>query len=85
MAAPGLRGKQGRSVDRGLCLLLATCVVEASAGRSWVTEGEGMAPQVSPLVQAFLSTMGRQVSPSSLRKCWPLKHDIVPRQPMNEV
>ena len=53
--------KQGRSVDRGLCLLLTTHVAEASAGCSWVTEGEGMAPQVSPLVQAFLSTMGRCV------------------------
>ena len=30
------------------------CVAEASTGWSWVTEGEGMAPQVSPLVQAFL-------------------------------
>ena len=37
------------------------CMVEASTGRSWVTEGEGMAPQVSPLVQAFLSATRRHV------------------------
>ena len=60
-------------------------VAEASTGWSWVTEGEGMAPQVSPLAQAFLSTTGRHVSPSILRECWPPKHDIVPRQPMDEV
>ena len=60
-------------------------MVEASAGCSWVTEGEGMAPQVSPLVEAFLSTTGRCVSPSIVRECWPLKHDIMPRQPTNEV
>ena len=41
-------------------------VVEASSGWSWVTEGKGMAPQVSPLVEAFLSTTGRCVSPSIL-------------------
>ena len=28
---------------------------------------------------------GRCVSPSILRECWPLKHDIVPRQLTNEV
>ena len=60
-------------------------VAEASTGRSWVTEGEGMAPQVSPLAQAFLSATGRHVSPSILQECWPPKHDIVPRQPMNEL
>ena len=81
----GPRGKQGRSMDRGLCLLLTMHVAEASSGRSWVTEGEGMAPQVSPLAQAFLSAMGRHVSLSILWECWPPKHDIVPRQPMNEV
>ena len=61
------------------------CVAEASAGRSWVTEGKGMAPQVSPLIQVFLSATGRCVSLSSLRECWPPKHDIVPRQLMNKV
>ena len=61
------------------------CVAEASARRSWVTEGEGMAPQVSPLVQAFLSAMGRCVSPSIVSECWPLKNNIIPRQPTNEV
>ena len=61
------------------------CVAEASTGWSWVTEGEGMAPQISPLAQAFLSTTRRCVSPSILRECWPPKHDIVPRQPMDEV
>ena len=60
-------------------------MAEASAGRSWETEGEGMVPQVSPLVQAFLTTMGRSISPSSVRECWPSKNDIVPRQPMNLV
>ena len=60
-------------------------MAEASAGRSWVTKGERMAPQVSPLVQAFLSAIGRHVSPSIVRECWPPKHDIVPRQLTNEV
>ena len=54
-------------------------VAEASTGWSWVTEGKGMAPQVSPLVQAFLSATGRHVSPSILWECWPPKHNIVPR------
>ena len=58
---------------------------EASAGCSSETEGEGMVPQVSPLVQAFLTTMGRSISPSSVRECWLSKNDIVPRQPMNLV
>ena len=58
-------------------------VAEASAGRSWETEGEGMVPQVSPLVQAFLTAMGRSVNLSSVRECWPSKNDIMPRQPMN--
>ena len=60
-------------------------MVEASTGRSWETEGEGMVLQVSPLVQAFLTATGRSVSPSSVRECWPSKNDIVPRQPMNIV
>ena len=60
-------------------------MAEASTGRSWVTEGEGMAPQVSPLAQAFLSATGRCVSLSILRECWPLKHNIVPMQPVDEV
>ena len=84
MAAPGQRRKKGRSMDGGLCLLLTT------RGRSmrWMfmeTEGEGMVPQVSPLVRAFLTTMGRRVSLSSVRECWPSKNDIIPRQPMNIV
>ena len=40
-------------------------MAEASARRSLETEGEGMVPQVSPLVQAFLAATGRRVSPSS--------------------
>ena len=60
-------------------------VAEASTRHSWVVEGERMAPQVSPLVQAFLSATGRHVDPSIVRECWPLKNDIVPRQPTNEV
>ena len=80
----GPRGKQGRSVDRGLCLLLTM------HGRSisWTVLGNRgwrNGPQVSPLAQAFPSAMGRHVSPSILQECWPSKHDIVPRQPMNEV
>ena len=59
------------------------CVAEASVGCSWETEGEGMVLQVSPLVLAFLTTMGRSVNPSSVRECWPSKNDIIPRQPMN--
>ena len=59
------------------------CMAEASVGCSWETEGEGMVPKVSPLVLAFLTTMGRSVNPSSARECWPAKNDIIPRQPMN--
>ena len=58
-------------------------VAEASIGCSWETEGEEMVLQVSPLVQAFLTAMGRSVNPSSVRECWPSKNDIIPRQPMN--
>ena len=84
MAAPGQRGKkEDLWIEAYICCLQH--VVEASARCSWVTEGEGMAPQVSPLVQAFLSAMGRRVSPSIVRECWPLKNDIVPRQPTNLV
>ena len=60
-------------------------MVEASVGHSWETEGKRMVLQVSPLVQAFLTAMGRSVSPSSVRECWQSKNDIVPRQPMNIV
>ena len=79
--------KEGKKEDLWMkayaCCL--QCVAEASARCSWETEGEGMVPQVSPLVQAFLTTTGRIVSPSSMRECWPLKNDIVPRQPINIV
>ena len=44
-----------------------------------------MVPQVSPLVQAFLMATGRCMSPHTLRECWPLKHSIVPRQPVDEI
>ena len=60
-------------------------VAEASTGWSWIAEKEGMCPRVSPLTQAFLSATGWRISPAILRECWPPKHDIVPRQPMNEV
>ena len=60
-------------------------VVEASVRCSWETVGEEMVLQVSPLVQEFLTAMGRSVSPSSVRECWPSKNDIIPRQPMNIV
>ena len=60
-------------------------VAEASTRRSWETEVEGMVPQISPLVQAFLTAMGRSISPSSVRECWLSKNDIIPRQPMNLV
>ena len=60
-------------------------MAEASTGWSWVAEGEGMAPCVSPLTQAFLSAMGRCISPSILQECWPPKHDIVLRQPMSKI
>ena len=59
------------------------CMVKASVGCSWETEGEGMVPKVSPLVLAFLTAMGRSVNPSLVRECWPSKTDIIPRQPMN--
>ena len=60
-------------------------MAEASVGRSWETKGKGMVPQVSPLVQAFLATTGRRVSPSLVRECWPSKNDIIPKQPINTV
>ena len=37
------------------------------------------------LVQAFLTTTGRRVSPSSLRECWPSRNDIIPRKPIDIV
>ena len=58
-------------------------VAEASVGHSWEPEGEGMVPQVSPLVQAFLTATGIRVSPLSVRECWLSRNDIIPRQPMN--
>ena len=61
------------------------CIAKASTGRSWVAEGEGMTPCVSPLTQAFLSAMGRRINPATLWECWPRRHDIVPRQPTNEI
>ena len=60
-------------------------MAEALTRQSWVAEGEGMAPCISPLTQEFLSTMGRRIRPSILQECWPPKHDIVPRQPMSKV
>ena len=63
----------------------SSAVAEASTGRSWVAEGEGMTPRVNPLTQAFLSTVGRQINPAILWECWPQRHDIVPRQPTSEI
>ena len=60
-------------------------IAKASTGWSWVAEGEGMAPCVSPLTQAFLSTVGKRISPAILWECWPPRHDIVPRQPMSKI
>ena len=44
-----------------------------------------MVPQVSPLVQTFLMATRRHMSPHALHECWPLKHSIVPRQPVDEI
>ena len=44
-----------------------------------------MVPQVSPLVQAFLTATGRCVSPPILCECWPPEHSIIPRQPVDEI
>ena len=60
-------------------------VVEVATGWAWMMEGRGMVPQVSPLVQAFLMATGRHVSPRILRECWPPEHNIIPRQPMDEI
>ena len=60
-------------------------MAEVAAGWSWVTEGEGMVPQISPLVQAFLVATGRHVDPHILHKCWPPEHSIIPREPSNEI
>ena len=84
MAAPGQRGKKGNLWTEAYACCLQW-VAEASTRHSWETKGEEMVPQVSPLVQAFLTTTGRSVSPSSVRECWLSKNDIVPRQPMNIV
>ena len=73
--------KEDLWVEAYACCL--QCVVEAFIGCSWETKGQGMVPQVSPLVMAFLTAMGGSVSPSSVRECWPSKNDIIPRQPMN--
>ena len=77
--------KEGKKEDLWMeayaCCL--QCMAEASVGLSWETEGEGMVPQVSSLVQAFLTAMGRSINLSSVRECWPTKNDIIPRQPMN--
>ena len=77
--------KEGKKED--LWTEAYTCclqrMAEASIGCSWETEGEGMVPQVSPLVRAFLTAMGRNVNLSSVKECWPVKNDLVPRQPMN--
>ena len=59
-------------------------IAEAATGQSWITEGGGMVPQVSLLVQAFLMATGRCVSPRALHECWPSEHNIIPRQPMNK-
>ena len=81
----GLRGKQGSSVDRGLCLLLTTAwrkhrldVPGWQRVREW--------PHRSALWHrhSCLPPEGMQACPFC-RECWPLKHDIVPRQPMNEL
>ena len=82
MAAPGQRGKK-----EDLWAEVYTCclqhMAEASVGHSWETKGKGMIPQVSPLVQAFLTATGRSVNLSSVRECWPVKNDLVPKEPMN--
>ena len=44
-----------------------------------------MVPQVNPLVKAFLVATGRHVSTCAIRECWPLKHSIVPREPVDEI
>ena len=60
-------------------------VTEAATRRSWVTEGKGMVPQISPLVQAFLMATGRHVSPHVLHDCWPPEHSIIPRQSTDDI
>ena len=41
----------------------------------------GNGPAGQPSGTGILTAMGRSVSPSSVRECWPSKNDIVPRQP----
>ena len=60
-------------------------MAEAATRWAWMTEGRGMVPQVSPLVQAFLMATGRRVSPCVLRECWPPEHNLIPRQPMDKI
>ena len=60
-------------------------VVEAATGRSWMAEEEGMVPQISPLVSAFLAATRRHVCPCAICKCWPPEHSIIPKEPMDEI
>ena len=43
---------------------------EAVEGRCWRPEGEGFAPKVSPLVEAFISMTGAQDAKNCTVSCW---------------
>ena len=46
-------------------------IAEASVGWFWTTEGRTMTPEVSNLVEMFMTMTGMRVSPHLVRECWP--------------
>ena len=44
-----------------------------------------MVPQVSSLVETFLSVIGTCMSPHIIRECWPLPKGKIPQQDLGGV
>ena len=55
-------------------------MMEASVGRSWITESGNKVPKVSKLVEIFLNATGMRVSPQIIQQCWPMPCDNTPVQ-----
>ena len=64
---------------------LLQCLVETSVGCSWTTEGQAMTPEVSKLVDTFLTAMGMHMCLHVIRECWPMLPDEIPQQNLNGV
>ena len=47
------------------------CVAEVAKGQRWIAEGQHMAPEVSKLVEAFLTVTGTEVLLHRIQECWP--------------